>query len=140
MADKKIKSFKELWNFIKENNKDYLERIRQGGGRDLYFRALTAQILWLFLFYSIAQKLVPIKDFLLSNALVLIILGFFSLLWGVIKNKMPLWISEMIRGEFFYNFEIKFLNFWIGMLFIANMVLIFLPIEFYKKIYQKIKR
>ena len=107
MVDKKIKNFKELWNFIEKSNKEYLERIRQGGGQNLYFRALTAQILWLFLFYSIVQKLVPIKNFLLSNALILIILGLLSFLWTVIKNKVPLWVSETIKGDFFLQFRNK---------------------------------
>ncbi len=140
LINKKIKNFQELLRFIKESNRAYLKKINESGGTNLYLRALTAQILWLFLFYSIVQKLIPIRDFLLSNALFLVILGIFSFMWGIIKDKLPLWFSYIFKGEFFYNFDIKFLNIWIMFLSTINIVLIFLPAEFYKNIYQKFKK
>ncbi len=140
LVNKKIKSFQELLRFIRESNRAYLKNINESGGANLYLRALTAQILWLSLFYSIAHKLIPIRDFLLSNVFFLVILGTFSLMWETIKDKLPLWFSYVFKGEFFYNFDMKFLNTWIILLSTINIVLIFLPTEFYENIYQKFKK
>jgi len=140
MVKKKIKNFKELWvKKFKESNKEYLEMVKQHGGQNLYFRALTAQILWLLLFYVIYLKLVPIKNFITANVLILAILGLVSRLWGVIKDKLPTWAPDMIKGAFFFDLEIKFLNRWLWFLFLMNIILIFLPVGICKKVYQKMR-
>jgi hypothetical protein len=137
MVKEKIRNFKELFGTVKESNKEYWNSIKQFiQPEELSFnlRALTAQILWLFLLYFSGLRLVAVKNFLNANATVLIFLGIFSLLRIVIKNKLPSWVPNMIGGKIFYNFEIKFLNHCIGMLFLSHIILILLPPNFGKSL------
>ena len=59
--ESKIKNFKDFFSNIKDSNKRFFDNIKQNGGVNLYFRALTAQILWLTLFYNISILLIPVK-------------------------------------------------------------------------------
>ena len=139
MIDKKIENFKDLWDMVKKRNNEYL--LKQHREKNQFLRALTAQILWLFLFYSIGLKLVPIGNFITANAVLFIFFSLISFSWKVIINKLPSWVPNIITGEFFYDFEIRFLNLWIAMLFLINIILIFLslPTDFYKKRLLKLK-
>jgi len=138
MFNKKIKNLKELWYSVKKSNKNYIYQIEKTGGFNYYFRALTAQILWFILFYSLIIKFMPIKDFLMSNFYIIIIYILISFLWKFIKNKLPSWIDYLTKGEFFYDLDIGFLNICIVFLISINFFIVILPIELWKKLYNKI--
>jgi hypothetical protein len=117
VVDNKIKNCKDLFCNISNSNRDFIDKIKNGGGFNLYFRALTAQILWLTLFYNIGILIIPIKQFLLSNAILAIIIVLLTIVKGIIKDKIPDWVGHHIEGNFFYNCDVAFLNKWIiGML------------------------
>lgn len=124
----KIKSFKDLFGNIKQSNKNFFDNIKENGGVNLYFRALTAQILWLTLFYNIGILLIPVKQFLVSNAILVIVVILFALLKGVIIDKIPDWIDYYTKGNFFYKFDLYFLNKWILVLVLLVIGLVFLNI------------
>jgi len=90
---------------------------------------LTAQILWLTLFYNIGILLIPVKQFLLSNAILVIVVILFALLKGVISDKIPDWIDYYTKGNFFYKCDLYFLNKWIFGLVLFVGGLIFLNIH-----------
>jgi hypothetical protein len=114
--EKKIKSFKEVHKAIQESNATFKEKMGKSGGSGAYFRALVAQVLWLTFLYLFAKEIVPVKDVLVSNAIIVVLLTVYSFLWTIIKKKIPSWIDEVIRGELFYKFDIILINYCIAIL------------------------
>ncbi|KKU94049.1 MAG: hypothetical protein UY26_C0003G0199 [Candidatus Jorgensenbacteria bacterium GW2011_GWA1_48_13] len=131
--NKKISSFRGLKERIQDFHSEFRLRVESQGGAALYFRAITAQLLWFLLGYLIVKKILPITDVLLSNAIILIFMGLLVFLWSAIKSKMPAWITYLIKGEFFYDFERPMLNFWIFFLSILNIFFILLPPSYSSK-------
>lgn len=113
---KKINNCRDLFCDICQNNKNYFNKIKKNGGLNLHLRALIAQILWFSFFYNIGMMLIPVKDFFLSNTIFIVIITFSLLLRGVIGDKIPKWLDEYVKGDFFYKFDINFLNKWIVVL------------------------
>ncbi|MFZ5982477.1 MAG: hypothetical protein ACOYS2_02830 [Patescibacteria group bacterium] len=117
---KKIHSCRELFCATKEKNKKYLSKIRKEGGINLYMRALLAQVLWFALFYNLGIMLVPVKDAITSNAIVLATMSLIGALKAFIGDKIPSVVDDFIKGKFFYEFSLDFLNKWIiGLAFIV---------------------
>ncbi len=133
MNQENIKNFKDFFAWIKKENDAYVAKIKEGGGLGLYLRRFTAQILWLLFFYLVSIWLLPIKDFLVVNAILFVIFGLATLLWNIIKSQLPAWPGSLIKGEFFYHFDGWFLNGWIFSLILVNMFLLLIPIDLYKK-------
>jgi hypothetical protein len=130
----KIKNLKDFLSWVREENQNYLKGLRKEGGIGLRLRRITAQLLWLFSGYSLGIWLLPIKNFLQANAILLIFFGLVALLWSKIKLQLPSWIGSLIKGEFFYRSEGIFLNMSIFLLILFNTFLLLIPIDFYKKI------
>ena len=120
-----ITSIKAHIKEIVINHRAYTEELKNKGGYRFFLRALAAQILWLILIYNVGVRLVPIKESLLANVTFLLLLGIFSFLWKVIKDKLPSWIEEFVKGNFFYKCGLAYLNYWIGFLIFANIALSF---------------
>jgi hypothetical protein len=127
--EKGIKNFQDLFGNIVSSNKEFFDNIKKNGGVNLHFRAFTAQILWLTLFYNIGILLIPVKQFLLSNAILVIVVIFYAILRGVISDKIPDWIDSYTKGNFFYKCDLCFLNKLILGLVILVAGLIFLNIH-----------
>ena len=77
----KIKNLKDFLSWVREENQNYLKGLRKEGGIGLRLRRITAQLLWLFSGYSLGIWLLPIKNFLQANAILLIFFGLVALLW-----------------------------------------------------------
>lgn len=117
MINGKIKNCKDLLHNISASNSEFIDKVKNCGGFNLYFRALTAHILWLTLFYNIGILIIPIKQIFLSNAILAILVVLLTIVRGIIKDKIPDWVEHHIEGNFFYDCDIAFLNKWIiGML------------------------
>lgn len=126
----KINNCNDLLRNIHSSNRRFIEKVKNKGGLNLHFRALTAQILWLTLFYNVSILLIPVKGFLSSNSIFIILIALFELLKGIIFSKIPNWIDDSIKGNFFYNFNISFLNKWIVGLLILNSGLFLFHFQF----------
>jgi hypothetical protein len=134
--EQKIKNFREVVSYIKKNTYEHFSSIKNNNGYNQYLRALTAQLLWLLLLYSLTIKLIPVQDWLVSNVIFLVLFGIFSFLWITIKEKLPSWLTEYAKGECFYTFELPFLNKCIICLFLINLVIL-VPWNLFKSLFKK---
>jgi hypothetical protein len=106
------------------------KRIKQGDGVNLFMRKLTAQILWLTLWYTIAIKLSPVESFLIKNVVVLVTAGTISFLWLIFKEKIPPSINDLITGNFLHGFsDIKTINQLIALFIFLNAIILFVPFK-----------
>lgn len=114
---KKIHNCKDLFFSVCQKNNKYIDGVRKNGGISFHLRALMAQVLWFLFFYNLGLMLIPVKDWLISSTIVIAILAFCRSLRIFIDDKFPSWIDDFIKGKFFYDFGISFLNKWILILF-----------------------
>ena len=122
----KIKNLKELLAEIRKRHSEFRSRIDQVGGYALYFRALTAQLLWFLLGYIVISKLLPITDLVYSVSF-LIIAGLSYRLWPIIKLKLPDWVVYITKGEFFYDLDRQLLNSFLFVLALLCVFSLFFP-------------
>jgi len=122
----KIKNLKELGDEIRRKHSEFRSRVEGVGGYALYFRALTAQLLWFLLGYIIISKFLPITELIYSVS-ILIAVGLSYHLWPVIKPKLPDWVVYITKGEFFYDLDRQLLNSFLFVLAILCMFLLLLP-------------
>ena len=130
----RIEKPRDLWLYVRESIVRYVADISQKGGISLHVRRITAQILWLLLGYLVIKKLIPITDVFLSNSIIAVFLALLSQLWSVIQKRVPEFITEFIKGDIFYSFEGRILNLTIFSLFALNLILIFIPFSYIKKL------
>ena len=123
---KKIGSWSDLLSNVKDENKSFITKIKQNGGWNVWGRALAAQILWLTILYNIGILLIPVKDFLLSNGILVASVTFLVLLRGVIGDKIPSWVDDYVKGNFFSKFDVPFLNKWILSLFFVSLFTLYM--------------
>lgn len=122
----KIKKISDLVVYIKNSNVDFLVRIKCNGGMTLWFRALLAQILWLTFLYQIGILLIPIKEFLYKNILIVGLLIALNLIWRALKDNVPYWIDDFFKGGVYYKCDnIKILNQILLALFAINVGALF---------------
>ncbi len=117
-------------NHIVESNKRFIESIREGGGVNHFFRAITAKLLWYTLLYSVQKVILPE----ISSYKVITFLagcGVLILAWEtwnhVLKEHCPEWIDDILSGRIFFKLDIEQLNVYIAGLIALNAAFIFLP-------------
>lgn len=123
---KRIHNCKDLFSSICQKNNKYIDGVRKNGGINFHLRALVAQILWFSFFYNLGLMLIPVKDFFMSNIIIFAVFTFGLSLRNFIGDKIPCWIDDCIKGKFFYEFSVEFLNKWIFSLIILMVGQMFL--------------
>lgn len=122
----KIKKISDLVVYINNSNADFLVKIKDNGGTTLWFRALLTQILWLTFLYQIGILLIPIKEFLYKNILIVGLLMAFNLIWRALKDNVPYWIDDFLKGGVYYKCDnIKILNQILLAFFAINVGVLF---------------
>lgn len=96
-------------------------------GLALYLIQMANQILFLGLAYGIINFINPIKSFVPANALNLIVIAAVLIIKGALKDRLPKFTDDLIKGSFFYKLgliaNVKSFCF----LVIANIIFIFIP-------------
>ena len=123
---KKIRNCKDFFCEIRTECKDCLKKVKNNGGINFYLRALVAQILWLTLIYNVGILLIPAKDYLLSNSILLFVAINTILIRTVAGNKISGIIDSYASGNFFYRFDINLLNKSIAFLIFLASFFIFM--------------
>jgi hypothetical protein len=114
-----------LKQYISNNTKEFYSAEVPDGNYSFYFRALTAQLLWSIFLYCGVVYLVPIKGFLIQNAIALIFFGIVSFFWNVVKSHCPPWFREFLTGDLFFKIDnTKELNWYIAGLIFLNTIFI----------------
>jgi len=124
LVEKKTPRIAKLCDFapyIKSSNDNFFAKVKDCGGYNNWFRALLAQILWLTFLYQISILLIPIKEFLARNILLVGILIGFNLVWRGIKDNMPDWFDDIIKGGIYYKCDLEMLNIMLFTLFSLNV-------------------
>ncbi len=127
-----LTGFKQIPAYIRYKNKGFWNNIATHGGIAFYVRALTAQILFLFLAAFLLRKIIPLDSNLYSYSIII----FFGLVWGrgkeLLKNKLPPAYLSFSSGEFLYDCDLKFLNRFIMCIIFIYLVILFIPAIFLK--------
>lgn len=126
MKKRRIFNLRDLLKKVKEEHGDFCKKVSEEGGFNLYFRSLVGQLLWYNLFFSITLRLSPFKN----NLFILGILFIFSLI--IKSNKLPKYI-KLLKGDFLFELEEKFLNTIVFSLVFLNYLVSLTPIDFFEK-------
>lgn len=121
----KIEKTCDLIAHIKLSNASFFAKIKDDGGYTVWFRALLAQILWLTFLYQISILVIPIKEFVSRNLLLVGILMVLNLIWRAIKENIPDWFDDILKGGIYYKCGLKMLNKMLLILFTMNIGVLF---------------
>ncbi|TSC54831.1 MAG: hypothetical protein LiPW30_297 [Parcubacteria group bacterium LiPW_30] len=119
---------KGIWEYVKISSSEYYYSEIQPEGINYFLRAATAKILWVTFCYILVLKMIPLTNFILLNASVLLAGSAFIFFWEqVVKDHAPKWCDDFVTGKIFFEVDISSLNKYIFYLFIANLLMFLFP-------------
>lgn len=129
----KVEKLSEVIPYFKKQHKKYAKKIHKDGGYIHHLRAFTAQILWILLLYEVYIRIVPISNILSSSAVFIILMIAKSILDQITNDILPEYISDALKGKFFYDFDSGFLIKIIIVLLVMDYIMFLIPLNIAQK-------